>query len=216
MTLRLPSAFAVSATGHLLLFLALALLGRMYARLTPRVIEITLVAGPGAPGGTQGAAVVNAAPGGRKGTALVKPVRKVTRGQVSIATPEFVPVGRRPKRTGEELMGTEGGEGGGVAAPDQIGTPGAGGAGRLVRYQEPLEYPDWAKEQGIDARVVLRFKVLPGGAVDGNIIVVRTAGWRQLDELAIKSLRLYLFQPLPTDAVQVAQWGELTFHFKPE
>ena len=112
-------------------------------------------------------------------------------------------------------MGTDAGEGGGPSGP-AAGAGGPGGSGRALRYQEPLEYPDWAKEQGIDAKVVLRFKVDPDGTVDSQIIVPRTSGWRQLDELAIRSLRNYLFEPLPVGVPRVPQWGELTFHFKPE
>ena len=203
-----------SSAGHGLLLLFFWLSGLGMSRL-PVITEITLVSGPNPGGAPQGAAVAHARPGGRKGTGRVKPIHAVKRGQVSIATPEFVPVGKKPKRSGEELMGGPGGEGGGDPGTT-MGTGPAGGAGRKVRYQEPLDYPDWAKEQGIDAKVVLKFKVLPNGSVDSQLMVSRTSGWRQLDDAAMKSLRNYQFEPLPAAAVQQAQWGELTFHFKPE
>jgi len=92
----------------------------------------------------------------------------------------------------------------------------AGGKGRNIRYQEPLEYPDWAKEGETEAKVVLRFKVLPSGSVDSQIGMVKSSGWPKLDELAIKSMRNYLFEPLPLGVPQIPQWGEITFSFVPD
>jgi len=212
-TLNLRNSFAVSAAAHLLALSLLSWgLGIFRPRL-PRITEITLVAGESQTPATMGAGQV-ATPGGEAGQS-VRTVKAASKGHVTMASPEFVPIGNKPKRSGESLMGAETGTGGGVIG-GSTGPGGAAGAGRRIKYQEPLEYPDWAKEQGIDAKVTLQFKVLSSGAVDTQIIVKRTAGWRQLDELAIKSLRNFQFEPLPPAAPQVPQWGELTFHFKPE
>jgi len=214
MVLSLRNSFAGSLTAHILFLLALSGLFNLLSPRLPQITQITLISGPGGGGKVGSAEVVKSrVPGGQHGTVRTG---KATKGQVSVASPEFVPVGRKPKRSGESLMGVESGEGGGTAGSAMGTGPGAGGAGRKIRYQEPLEYPDWAKEQGIDARVVLRFKVLANGAVDSQLIVRRTSGWRQLDELAMKALRDYLFERLPPAAPQIPQWGELTFHFKPE
>lgn len=216
MVLSLRNSFAASLAAHILFLVALSGLFNLLSPRLPQITEITLVSGPGGGGKVGSAEVVKSrVPGGQRGTSTVRTGHAV-KGQVSVASPEFVPVGRKPKRSGESLMGAESGEGGGTAGSTMGTGPGAGGAGRKIRYQEPLEYPDWAKEQGIDARVVLRFKVLANGAVDSQVIVRRTSGWRQLDELAMKALRDYLFEPLPPAAPQFPQWGELTFHFKPE
>lgn len=214
MTLNLRSSLVLSTAGHALLLLLVWAAGASLRRM-PTITEITLVSSNKPGGAPQGAAVQQAKPGGRRGTGHVKPTASVHKGQVSIATPEFVPIGKKPRRSGEELMGGDAGDGGGQPGPTMGGGT-AGGAGRTVRYQEPLEYPEWAKEQGIDAKVVLRFKVFPNGSVDSQITVVKTSGWRQLDEEAIKSLRNYQFEPLPAGARQDVQFGELAFHFKPE
>ncbi len=213
MTLDLRSSLGVSLAAHIL---ALALVSWMLHALAPRlprITEITLVTGgeTGAGGGGKADSGVQA------GVPVEKAVRAGRGGSVAVASPEFVAVGRKPRRSGERLMGATPGEGAveGVGPGAGTGAPGAG-AGRKLRYQEPLEYPDWAKEQGIDAKVTLQFKVLAAGTVDSQIIVKRTSGWRQLDDLAMKSLRNFLFEPLPPQAPQVPQWGELTFHFKPE
>ena len=213
MTFNLRNSFAVSGIAHIL---ALALfswgMGAFAPRL-PRITEITLVSGESREPATMGAGL-NTTAGGQAGQSI-RTVKAATKGHVTMASPEFVPIGKKPKRSGESLMGAETGSGGGVLG-GTTGPGGAAGVGRRIKYQEPLEYPDWAKEQGIDAKVTLMFKVLSSGAVDTQIVVKRTAGWRQLDELAIKSLRNFQFEPLPPSAPQVAQWGELTFHFKPE
>jgi len=216
MTLGLRNSLGVSLGAH---GVALALFAwgmAAFAPRLPRITEITLVTGEkNAAVATQGAGLVAPA-GGQSGVSAEKPVKAVSRGHVNIASPEFVPIGKKPRRSGDRLMGASPGEGGGMAAGSIGAGTGTASGGRNLRHQEPLEYPDWAKEQGVDAKVTLQFKVLPSGTVDGQILVKRTAGWRQLDELAIKSLREFLFEPLPPAAPQVPQWGELTFHFKPE
>jgi len=213
MTLSLRNSFAVSAIAHIM---ALALLSwgiGVFTPRLPRITEITLVSGDSRAPATMGAGQA-AIPGGQAGNS-VRSVKSSVKGHVTMASPEFVPIGKKPRRSGETLMGAETGAGGGVIG-GTAGPGGAAGVGRRIRYQEPLEYPDWAKEQGIDAKVTLMFKVLSSGAVDTQIVVKRTAGWRQLDELAIKALRNFQFEPLSPSAPQVPQWGELTFHFKPE
>jgi TonB family protein len=212
---RLRTGVFASAGIHAVVFILAVTTGFLLAPMHPEPLIVSLTPGRGGGTGPTGAEIPAATPGGRAGTSLA-PAKAAVKGQVSIATPEFVPVGRRPRRSGEELMGTgPAGEGGGPASP--IMGEGAGGSGgRRLRYQEPLEYPEWAKEQGIDAKVQLEFTVNPDGSVDPHIIVRRTSGWRQLDELAMKALRQFLFEPLPPGAAQHAQRGELTFHFKPE
>ena len=214
MTASLPRSLGLSAALHAALLLLASLLSVMFRPHLPAITEISLVSGPGAGPSPSGQVVTTPKPGGRHGTSAVS-TSPAVKGTVSVATPEFVPVGRKPRRTGEELMGSGPGEGG-SAGPSMGSGPATGGAGRKVKYVEPLEYPEWAKEQGIVAKVVLQFKVLPNGAVDAQIVVRKTSGWRELDDLAIRTLRQYQFDPLPPDTVQVPQWGEIPFMFKAE
>lgn len=216
MTLSLRGSFGVSMAVHALGLALFAFASALFAPRLPRITEITLVTGDrSAAVATQGAGLPETA-GGQSGVSASKPVKAVSKGHVNVANPEFVPIGNKPKRSGDRLMGAQPGTGGGLAAGSVGAGTGAATGGRKLRHQEPLEYPDWAKEQGVDAKVTLQFRVLAAGSVDSQILVKRTSGWRQLDELAIKSLREFLFEPLPPSAPQVPQWGELTFHFKPE
>lgn len=211
MTLDLKSSLAVSLGAHLLAALLALLTGQWLRTELPPILEITLVSGPGG-GGAPTVTAGQQAPPERPAE-----VKAIAAGQVSVASPEFVSVGKRPQRTEETPMGIGGTGARSAAAPGGgEGPGGGGGSGRKLRYQEPLEYPDWAKQQAIDARVTLRFKVLPDGSVDSGIVVRRTSGWRKLDELAIRALRNFLFEPLPADMPRIPQWGELSFHFKPE
>lgn len=212
MVLNLPTSFAVS-TGLHVVFLIFAIWGvGLFSPSLPPITEITLVSSSGSGLPEPGPAATQAKAGGQEGTSITKPVKAAARGQVVVATPDFVPVGDRPRRSGDRLMGANAGEGGGAMGA-RMGEGPAGGAGRKVRYQEPLEYPEWAKEKGLVAKVVLRFKVMPSGTVDSQIIVKRTSGYRKLDELAIRAMRNYLFEPLPPGTPQRPQWGEIALTF---
>ena len=71
-------------------------------------------------------------------------------------------------------------------------------------------YPEWAKKQGIEANVELKFWVLSSGEVS-SIEVYRTSGWSGLDRLASEALSQWRFEPIKRDVVQ---WGIITFRFK--
>lgn len=86
-------------------------------------------------------------------------------------------------------------------------------AQRGIRYSETPSYPEWARQQGVDASVTLRIVVLPGGMVDSNVSIVKTSGYRELDQDALQSVRKWQFEPLPPSLKQENQTGEVTFSF---
>ncbi len=214
MSVGLPRSLGLSAAAHALALLLAATLGQFLAPRVVAITEISLVTGPGAGPAPAGPAVAPVR-GGRKGTARVRTVKRATRGSVVVATPEFVPLGKKPRRSGEELMGSGPGEGG-ASGPTAGTGPAVGGSGRKVRYAEPIEYPDWAREQGLDAKVVVRFRIFPNGAVDPNVFVTKTSGWKQIDELVIKAIRQYQFEPLAADQPQVTQTFTMPVGFHAE
>lgn len=79
----------------------------------------------------------------------------------------------------------------------------------ISRNPEP-SYPEWAKEQGIEANVELKFWVLPSGEVS-SIEVFATSVWSDLDRLAEEALSQWRFEPIKKD---VNQWGIITFRFQ--
>ncbi|HOW28299.1 MAG TPA: TonB family protein [Elusimicrobiota bacterium] len=85
-------------------------------------------------------------------------------------------------------------------------------ANRPIKHRELPAYPEWAQARGIEASVVLQFTVTPEGAVKENIMVIRTSGFSQMDELAISSLKKWLFEPLPSDQYR-EEVGSITFNF---
>ncbi len=79
-------------------------------------------------------------------------------------------------------------------------------------HQEVPQYPAWAEQKGIEAAVVLQFSVEPTGVVKDAIVVVRTSGYPELDELAKKALRKWKFVPL-TDGENRVEVGTITFNY---
>lgn len=71
-------------------------------------------------------------------------------------------------------------------------------------------YPRWAEEKGLEADVVLHFEVRPDGLV-GKIEPEKQG---DLEALAEKALRAFVFEPLPDDQPQVKQQGVMIFHFR--
>lgn len=213
MNLGLPRSLGVSAAAHAAFLLLAIWVFPLLAPRMPPIVEISLVGGP-AHGPAPSGAKVTPKPGGRKGTAVARTAR-AAKGSVVVASPEFVPVGKKPRRSGEELMGAGPGDGG--AAGPSMGTgPAAGGGGRQVRYAEPLEYPEWAKKEGLNASIIVQIKVYPNGTVDPNITVPKTSGYRDLDLMVIKAIRQYQFEPLPAGVAQVVQMYRLPISFRAE
>lgn len=74
------------------------------------------------------------------------------------------------------------------------------------------QFPQWAKERGIDeADVAIRFNVDPSGRVLENMRVEKTSGFGRLDRLAMDSLKNWRFMPVEASAGN--QWGIITFRF---
>ncbi len=85
-------------------------------------------------------------------------------------------------------------------------------ADRKILKAAAPRYPAWAKNQGVEADVVVRFYVSADGHVLDRMIIERTSGYRRLDELCMKTLKKMLFAPL--DSGDQVEWGFITFHFK--
>ncbi len=85
-------------------------------------------------------------------------------------------------------------------------------ADRKILKAAAPKYPVWAKNQGVEADVVVRFYVSADGQVLDRMIIERTSGYRRLDELCKKTLKKMLFAPL--ESGDQVEWGFITFHFK--
>ncbi|MFC1522135.1 TonB family protein [Elusimicrobiota bacterium] len=85
---------------------------------------------------------------------------------------------------------------------------------RKILKRELPQYPDWAKEQLINASVAFRFHVSSDGRVKEKIATVRTSGFNKLDKLARDALREWLFSPTSAQDQGRDEWGIITFNFK--
>lgn len=80
---------------------------------------------------------------------------------------------------------------------------------KVLRSYVP-DYPDWARARNIEADVAIRFNVSPAGDVRDNMVLDRSSGYTELDNLAKQALKNWKFSPL---AGQDDQWGVITFRF---
>ncbi|MBN2407844.1 MAG: TonB family protein [Elusimicrobia bacterium] len=84
----------------------------------------------------------------------------------------------------------------------------SGPAAQRQLLRDPrVEYPEWAKEKGIEGEVKVKFWVAPEGFVT-KVEVEKTSGFPDFDSRAIESVRKYLFAPLGKNEEQKEQWGE--------
>jgi TonB family protein len=124
--------------------------------------------------------------------------------------------------------GTDSDAGGGGLVGSPIGTGKAGSrgpssrlpyeitgplSGRRIDFQVLPPMPDWAREKGIIARVVLEFYVRHSGVVNANKTNIKiSSGYSKLDTLAQEALDQWRFEPL--DPSTGEQNGKITFTFK--
>lgn len=82
----------------------------------------------------------------------------------------------------------------------------------LVSHRVP-EYPEWAKHEGVEGTVSIRFLVQPDGKVRENVLVERTSGFEDFDGNATDALLTWRFEPLSGSAIG-DQWGVITFNYR--
>ena len=77
---------------------------------------------------------------------------------------------------------------------------------------EPL-YPTQAIRMGITGTVVLSIQVLPNGRV-GDVRLVQSSGFPQLDESAMREARRWRIVPGTRDGVATAMWKQIPITFR--
>jgi TonB family protein len=83
---------------------------------------------------------------------------------------------------------------------------------QLLNFVQP-RYPDWAKNEGVEATVRIYFVVLENGTLKENVVIQKTSGYQDFDANAVEALRSWRFEPLPTGSAG-EQWGEITFRYR--
>jgi TonB family protein len=74
-------------------------------------------------------------------------------------------------------------------------------------------FPYWAKSKGVGATISLRFTVMQNGIVKETVIVERTSGSLQWDQMVISALKKWKFVPLKSGGLRQDQNGVITFQF---
>jgi TonB family protein len=82
----------------------------------------------------------------------------------------------------------------------------------LLNFRKP-DYPEWAKDEGVEGSVTIYFVVLPDGRIKENIMLQKTSGFSDFDDNAINALKTWRFEPLKGGATG-EQWGTITFHYR--
>jgi TonB family protein len=86
-------------------------------------------------------------------------------------------------------------------------------ANRKVLKKVIPPFPRWAKIQGVGATISLRFTVMENGTVKENVIIERTSGSLQWDQMVISSLKNWQFVALTKKGIREDQTGVITFQF---
>lgn len=75
------------------------------------------------------------------------------------------------------------------------------------------QFPYWAKNKGVGATISLRFTVMQDGVVKETVIVERTSGSLQWDQMVISALKKWKFVPMKSGGLRQDQTGVITFQF---
>lgn len=86
-------------------------------------------------------------------------------------------------------------------------------ADRSVLQSTTPVYPEWAKQDGVEASVTVYFVVRADGSVKENVLVQKTAGFAEFDDNARAAILAWRFEPLRGGRTG-EQWGTITFHFR--
>jgi periplasmic protein TonB len=114
-----------------------------------------------------------------------------------------------PRQTTDEPPPQPPPQTGGTVAPEPvIVEPAVGRTG----LSEPV-YPNQAIRMGITGTVVLSVQVLPNGRV-GDVRLVRSSGFPQLDESALREARRWRLVPGTRDGVATSMWKEIPITFR--
>jgi protein TonB len=103
----------------------------------------------------------------------------------------------------------EGTGGGGVGSGEAL----SGLARPLGGYQVKPRYPESARRAGAQGVTLLRVRVLESGRV-GEVLVERSAGFRDLDFAAAEAVKKWLFEPVRRGKDAVAVWVMLPVKFE--
>jgi len=107
----------------------------------------------------------------------------------------------------------QGGKGDGTGGGAGSGEALSGLARPLGGYQVKPRYPEAARRAGAQGVTTLRVRVLENGRV-GEVVVDRSAGFRDLDFAAVEAVKKWLFEPARHGKDAVSVWVMLPVKFE--
>ena len=111
--------------------------------------------------------------------------------------------------------GKNGGGSAGVSAPSRsfFSLTGPISSRRILHIRLP-KYPLWAEQAGVQALISVRLTVSPDGHVRPDLVIEKTSGFPQLDQLVMDAIRSMQFAPLNPDSLPMEEDGVATFDFR--
>ena len=85
----------------------------------------------------------------------------------------------------------------------------------LISAPKPIQYPRWAMRQGWQGRLEIALEILADGSV-GRFSVMKSTGYRLLDEAATEAVRTWRFAPATQDGRFVLTCIEIPVSFQIE
>lgn len=91
--------------------------------------------------------------------------------------------------------------------------PQVGFSGARYAHNPKPEYPERARREGWEGTVVLQVLVDPQGN-SGSVEVMRSSGFKALDEAAVRTIRTWRFHPARSGETPVASWVKIPIIFR--
>jgi protein TonB len=154
-------------------------------------------------------------------TPSVKGTKIVSRSEKDIiALRRNIPIGEEnPSLRSSETIAEGPVIGGGFGSDSEVpgsitGNPDISGtiASRGILHHNQPEYPDWARKKGVEGEIQVLIIVTPAGDVR-EVAVIKTCGYKELDQVVIDSMRKWKFDILPITVNQINQDGMIKFRF---
>lgn len=81
-----------------------------------------------------------------------------------------------------------------------------------LSFNPPPLYPYSARARGLEGRVLTRVEVLADGS-PGFVLVIKSSGYRMLDDAAIKDIKKWMFIPAKKDGAAIRSFVQIPINF---
>ncbi len=208
---RWQFAVAGSIGIHLLFFALLGLFASMATKPNePIYVEVTMAELFSPVEEPPGAAAASAVPEQKKAEPKPVPSEPAMSETVTAAQPT-VSTQVTPAQTGSAI-GTKSLTPAGGSGTAGVGKGGGASRGPRIINGEKPEYPEQAREKGLEGTVRLQILVNVRGQVE-SVQTVASSGYAELDRTAEQAVRAWRFSPALKNGIPVAAWATVPIVF---